>query len=389
VTGQRPPRRGGDPWRGGRPAGGGGDDALARLEVEELPVHLVERGRATRVSAPAAFGAALLVVLLAAGFGLLGGRDEPTVSAAPASDIALATAPRTTSVDPAHAAAPLVTPALTCGTLPDRPPNVFLVVDGSPFAGDISITRPTPRPSFGESPAVPASPVTVPADATTNIWIEDDACAIGWHIALTDFSNGTMEPLALQPNPGLDPGLASQNWFQIDLASFRQRQGGVEVRAALDFPAMSVVARWPLHFLPFERPKPRLVLVDQGMLLGTVEGCETVLTLQNGASEDAEPCNQDLASQLPTATKLRPGAPLAIAFNGWVLEKLEVTCGAASQTGFLTAPRAGCDRVVGTGADFVAPQPGDWTLAMGACALDASGRRNEICGTWYARVDTR
>jgi hypothetical protein len=40
-------------------------------------------------------------------------------------------------------------------------------------------------------------------------------------------------------------------------------------------------------------------------------------------------------------------------------------------------------------ADFVAPDAGDWTVAMAACALDASGRWNEFCGTWYARVDTR
>jgi hypothetical protein len=389
VTGQRPSRRDGDPWRGGRPSGEDDDHGLAALEVEELPVQLVERRSGTRVGGPAALAAAVLVGFLAAGFGLLGGRAEPAASAAPASVVALATAPEAGKVDPGQVETPLVTPAIACGTTPDRPPKVFLVVDGSPFPGDVSITRAAPRPSVAEDPAAPVAPVDVTADATTNIWIEDDACAIGWHIALTDFSNGTMEPLALQPNPGLDPGLATQNWFQIDLASFRQRQGGVEVRAALDFPATSLVARWPIDFLPFERPKPRLVLVDQGMLLGTIEGCETVLTFQNGGSEDAEPCNQDLTSQLPRATKLRPGAPLAIAFNGWVLQNLEVTCGAASQTGFVTAPRPGCDQVVGTGADFVAPDAGDWTLAMAACALDASGRRNEICGTWYARVDTR
>ena len=42
------------------------------------------------------------------------------------------------------------------------------------------------------------------------------------------------------------------------------------------------------------------------------------------------------------------------------------------------------------GTTFYAPRPGDWTLALAACAIGLTQfASNRICGTWYASVDTR
>jgi hypothetical protein len=268
---------------------------------------------------------------------------------------------------------------------------VFLDVNGATFPARVRVVDVVPLPSPNVDDAIdPAASVDVPADATTRIRIEGDACAIGWHIAVATPAEGQLEPLELQPNPGLDPTLVAQNQFALALTQFRFEENYLEVRAALDFPSLSVVATWPIRFLPFERPGPHLVLVKEGLLVPALEGCDTVLTFANGWEERAPTCDQDLVGQLPSATKVRPGAPLALAFNGWLPTELDVICGAATGTGFIAEPRPGCHQQPEGDLQFVAPPAGDWTLAMGACAIAAgSVGDNRICGTWYARVDTR
>jgi hypothetical protein len=350
--------------------------------VEELPAQVVARRGRGRVPFSTTLASVALVALLAAGFGVLGGRREVSPSSGPGASqpaAAVSSASVATGLT-GSAATPATTPAQPCGAVPDRDPGLLLVVDGSLYPG---VVQAAPEASS-------RTPIDLPAGANVEVWTEGNACAIGWHIALAIADRGGLEPLALQPNPRLDPALASQNRFLLALTPFRFEEGDVEVRAALDFPDRRVVATWPIRFVPFERPRPRLVVAGRNEDLPTIEGCETVLIFANGWEEPLPDCDQDLASQLPSATPMRTGTALELDFGDWTITQLEVLCGAASDAGFVAQPEPGCRQEPQGTWTFVAPKAGDWTLAMAACAVD--GTRfigNSICGTWYARVDTR
>ena len=56
---------------------------------------------------------------------------------------------------------------------------------------------------------------------------------------------------------------------------------------------------------------------------------------------------------------------------------------------FVAEPDPGCWEETRDGLGFTAPGPGDWAIAMPACAVGYTQfSANRICGTWYAAIDT-
>ena len=86
---------------------------------------------------------------------------------------------------------------------------------------------------------------------------------------------------------------------------------------------------------------------------------------------------------------MRPGTPLRLAFEGWSVTGADAICGAESDLAFVAEPDRAAGRKRGM-AQFTAPGPGDWAIAMPACAVGYTQfSANRICGTWYAAIDTR
>ena len=101
-------------------------------------------------------------------------------------------------------------------------------------------------------------------------------------------------------------------------------------------------------------------------------------------------CADDLSEPLPAATRMRPGTPLRLAFEGWSVTGADAICGARSDLAFVAEPDPGCWEETRDGLGFTAPGPGDWAIAMPACAVGYTQfSANRICGTWYAAIDTR
>jgi hypothetical protein len=361
------------------------DGPANAVELEELGVLPVSRRRGSRIGLPATLAALAVLTLLASGFGLLGGRPSgPGASPGPSDVAAGASQPAHSPAEPLTT--PLVTPNLGCAPNPDEPPGVLLAVDGRLTPGWVEVLTFTRDP-----PPAPAAPaVEIPADAQVEVWIESNACALAWSIMLVQPSGNQVYPIAVEANPRLDPAYARQNRFDARLVQYRLAPGDLEIRATLDFQGLRVRATWPIAFVPFDRPTPRLLLDGGATSFPTVEGCDVVLTFRNGFEERLSGCYHDISGPLPPAVALHPGTPLRLSFDGWTVTQAIAICGAASDLAFVTLPEPGCWQEPQGEGQFEAPKPGDWALGIAACAVDeARIAGNRICGTWYARVDTR
>lgn len=341
---------------------------------------VARRGRA-RLSVPSALAAVALVGLLAAGFGALGGRPDGSIGpGAPAASGGIAVDGPSQATPTGPLRTPAVTPYRTCRSLLDAAPDVLLRVDRVTTPGIVQIVAPAPDPTSG----LVGRLLDVPADADTEIWIGREVCAHAWRIALASTDGDRLLPLELRPNPALDAAFASQNRFDIRLAEYRFEGGDLELRAALEFPGLELVATWPVRFLPFERPQPRLLVAGEDRYFPTVEGCDVVLTFRNGVEEHAgRDCEGDLG--LPSV-QLEPGTPLRLIFDGWSVTESSASC----RTLVPSRDPPTCWDEPQEEVQFVAPRAGDWMLEIAACAVDGSGfESNRICGTWFVRVVTQ
>ena len=341
----------------------------------------VQRRRKARVGAPAAVAGAALVGLLAAGLGALGGRPE--VSPGPslgtgASDVAVHSPPGTAS--PSQ---PLQTPAVTpfrpCVALFDEVPEILLAVDEVYMPGQLALVSPGSDPT----PDSRERPIEIAADATTSLWIGGDACAQAWHISLSATEADRLIPIELRSNPELDPDFASQNRFDLPLSQHRLQRGDLRLRAALVFPGMELVATWPIRFLPFERPFPRLLVAGEDRSFPTVEGCGILITFRNG-SEEAH-CVAAEVDPLPKAIRLEAGTQLQLTFDGWTVTDSRTTC----RTPLPSRDPPDCWGEPQDDVQFAAPRAGDWIVETAACAVEGSTvDANRICGTWLVHVVT-
>jgi hypothetical protein len=221
------------------------------VEVEDLPSQRVQTRGRDGMDLSGTLAIAAVLVLLAAGFGILGGRRAASTPAAGArtADVATATAPA------AFADEPQVTPDIPCAPPPKTPPGVQLEVGAQRTPGTIELLNWAPvGASASGSEDVPLvdrpERIEIRSDIPVELWIEGGACAVSWTIDVAAYV--AIDVLQQVDNPGRIPGLASQNRFRLVLASHQGRT--LDLRATLVFPDFTTRASWPIRVLPFTPP---------------------------------------------------------------------------------------------------------------------------------------
>ncbi len=357
--------------------------------MEELPAQAVLRRGTPRLGVGGTLVVAAIVALLAAGFGVLGGRPESTPG--PSRAGLAPTGER--SGGPGPPASPLVTPWIECEEPPSPTtvPNIFLQVDGVPIQGTVEVGAdgleyPLSTPAGRPVPPIAQERTDVPVDVTSEIWVEGAACAVAWTIDLVDFD--LSQNLDVVQNTSHDPAFASQNRFQLLLGA--HTGGDFELRAVLVFPTLVARATWPIRIVPVEPPVAVLHTSDDD--LQAVEGCDVTLTLATGFTNALNPCVDDVGEPPGDAALVRRGERLEFEISGWTTDYGALACGRLAGQSFFAARERDCSLGEFVGSPFVFEAPsarGRWTLAMSACGSRegrAVGGLNRVCGTWYANI---
>jgi hypothetical protein len=367
----------------------------AWVEVEELPTQVLAARPRPRVPLNGAIAMGALVVLLAGGFGMLGGGHGATPASPPvASTLAdgATAAPRITETPPE----PRVTPWTPCSMPEDQPPEPVLEVDGRPYFGqvelldfDIGTTFEGIPPVIGEENLDHA--VEVRMDAVAEIRIPSHSCAVAWNIALVETGTSQTRILETVANEDRDPAIAAQNKFQVFVAPYT---GDHQLRAILVLENVAVRATWSIHVPILEPPTVTLTAGDRE--IPTIIGCDVRQRLVNNWEEALSPCTRDVPREPDRWATIAPGEPLDFQLDGWAATDAILFCGELTDRRFTPRTEPACliPRVpLSAGVRFLAPEePGPWTLAIYECATRISvvGRGfEELCGTWYANVRVR
>lgn len=375
--------------RPGEPA-----DPVGRVEVEELPAQPVMPRGGPKLGVAGTLAVGAMAVLLAAGFGVLGGRPDATPAPTRATVASNVASDAASTPPPVAHPTPIVTPWTACGTAPssDRPPVIELQVNGLPHDSHITevgapVARPDLRPPL-LSPDRPIEPVLVPVDVISEIWIEGAACAQSWFIEL--FTAGG-DGVLLSSMPDRGPVTAAQNRFPIDLQA--QDGGRAVLRAILGFGTMTAAAEWVVDVRAVEPPVA--ALEGDGGPIELVMGCDVTITLGTGYVRPLNPCVDDVAAPPIETGFVEPGERLRFDLGAWDIRDGQVFCGRLNGQSFVAVPQPGCLTEVHdvTRLDFVVPQEaGRWTLAISVCggvAAILGPGSNSLCGTWYANVEVR
>jgi hypothetical protein len=327
------------------------------------------------------------VVLLAAGFGLLGGRKDTTSTA-----VADRT-PGAPTAAPAFTGEPLVTPARRCGASPSGPPGVLLDLGGRSTLGAIELLESDPPASSvpGGVEDVPEQTlpprVDVRSDIAAEIWTAGRACAVGWTIEL--LGRPASDVLEFVANPGREPELASQNRFRLVLADYAGRS--IDLSATLVFPSFTVRAIWPIRVVPFSPPAG--VFSAAGAPIQTLQSCHNELTLGNGWVTRANFCLNDVVEKRDEPTPIAPGQKLVFKFDheDWQIDDAGISCGHLSMTTFAYDPSCRLEDGERDQHSFtltVPDLPGEVALAISACGAQVlSDATNRLCGTWYVDLN--
>jgi len=312
-------------------------------------------------------------MLLAGGFGLLGGRPGPSPIGTWATNTSGAS-PLTAIQPTAEGLEPAVTPRVSCAPDPVDPPEVELRVDGAVYANR----------DGGEVLASGSLPIAVPRDAITEVRVDGAACAHAWQIEV----NGA----DIERRTGGSP--ASQNAFQLLLPD----SGGSDpdrLRVRLLFSTFAVDAAWLVQVDRFEAPLGELAPSQDRPAVAAWYGCDLAIRLGNGYSAGPDACGGSGIGPLPQLAPLpvRPSEALVFRIRDWQLSEASIACGhlapdPAAQESSIFSPDPAC--AVGWDADgeivrLDGPsQPGTWAIAVSGCATEGD---NSVCGTWYGELD--
>jgi hypothetical protein len=367
---------------------------LVGAEIEELPAQpVLGRGR-PRPTVTTALAAGIVVLIMAAGFGFLGGRSSssPTRSA-------VAQASGTPGAEPsAEPPAPIVTPAMECLPLvAGELPEVRLSVPsaGGIHRGSVDVLRwnqpgpqPTPQVDRSEPQPTAAEPLAIRADVIADLQTTGNPCASAWAIELLS-QEGAIE-LEQFASPDDEPGYALQNQFELLLAPYRGQ--AYDLSATLTFPGVITRTTWPIAVVPFEMPTAQLTTGKRE--LDVKPGCNVYLTLGNGYSEAMNPCSTDVVELPRLARLLVPGPPLILRFpRNWYISRASIACGHFEDLVFRGDATGTCEPFANPdGVSLSIDRPGAegvWTLAIETCATQLlSDVTNEACGTWYTTIET-
>jgi hypothetical protein len=337
-----------------------------------------------------AVGAA--VVVLAAGFGVLGGRPQQT----PATAIAAPSSGRIggTNAIPAFTGEPQVTPASACVPPPPGHPTVLLHAGGRSTPGSIELVDWAPdSPLASRLDDIPQGieldRIAIRSDAPADLWIVGGACAVAWTIEL--LADDVVDVLDVVGNPERDPRFASQNGFELLLAPYAGRI--LDLSATLVFSDFTARAKWPIQILPFTPPAG---VFNAGRTpIPTIQGCDIQLTLGNGWETRPNPCPNDVAVSPTQSTVVEPGEKLEFKFDheDWQIDQPVIACGRFSEMAFvfdsscrLEDPESDRFSLTVTVPDL----PGSFALAISTCGTQVlADATNRLCGTWYVNVEDR
>jgi hypothetical protein len=407
VTGRRPGRGApGDPWRGGRPGGEPSerrpiyhpDSNSGPAELEELPAQPVLARGSSRLGIGGAVAVAGMAALLAMGFGLLGGRPEPSAVPSAAAVQPTQAPPFATPVVVVPEPEPAVTPWTECGDPVIGLPTIELQVDGEPYPAavlelidpaEVVEPYPTSRPGAGSGPrpsAASEDAIEVLPGLITEIWIDGGSCALSWRIEVV--GQGFLEEFI---NHEADPAWARQNRFQVDLTKF---EGAQTIAAAFDFDGVAIRTTWPIVIPPI--PVPTGMLRDEdGDVIPLTLGCNAHQSLANQFDRLLNECPDHVASPLEDPVPVQQGSGLAFSAGEWLIDGAGLDCGQLETVRFFPIADSACTmspaRSTPEAWEFELPAglpAGEWAIAISACpSLTVDQLSNTVCATWYAAVE--
>lgn len=363
------------------------------VEVEELPAQAVIPRGTPRLGLTGTIAVVAMAGLLAAGFGVLGGR--PSASPVPSRQAGTQSAPPPPTPRVVFPG-PQVTPWTDCAAPPAGPPAIELQVDGKIHGGLVEEVDPA---SF-DMPSGPvhlpdhsgSERIEIPADLVSEVWIDGGVCAVAWSLTLVQGSE-VLAVLDSQANLGRDPSVAAQNRFALQLNAYANAPYILVGRFHLG--TMAIRASWPIRVPPL--PIPAGLLRSDDGEVPAVMGCDVTLWLANQLTQDLQPCVDDVGDPPTETMVVEAGEPIEFVLEGngaWQFDGASATCGRLLGPSFLGVGdcRTGVAPDPNAGGGFISPRkPGRWVLALSACAwVDASRPgRNQVCGTWYASIEVR
>jgi hypothetical protein len=374
-----------DRWHTGvRDPGPGG------VEIEDLPAQRVLATGRGRPGLGGALAVGAVVVVLAAGFGVLGGRPQSS----PATAIGDPSSSKASPSATAFTGEPQVTPASPCVPPPPGHPTVLLHAGARSTPGSIELVDWAPdSPLASRLDDIPQGieldRVAIRSDVGVDLWIVGGACAVAWTIDLAAYD--VVGVLEVVGNPERDPGFASQNQFQLLLTPYAGRT--LDLRARLVFPDFTAQATWPIQILPFTPPAG---VFNAGRApIPTMQGCDTQLTLGNGWETRPNPCLNDVAENRGPPTRVGPGQKLEFKFDheDWQIDDAMIACGHFSVTTFAFDSSCRLADPVRDQFSFtvtVPDLPGVVALAISTCGIQVlADATNRLCGTWYVNLEVR
>ena len=346
------------------------------------------RTASPRIGASTVIAFLAIALLLAGGFGLMGGRNPASPMPSGAA-VAGSPTPGPTPTPGPPTEPPLVTevtPWSPCSSPSDAPPEVRLEVASTAHLGQLEMLW---TESGSPAPSVPAGAtyaISIPAYTTPEIWIVGARCALSWTISVDG------EEFDRYINVPRDPRVASQNRFSIGYVA---RFGGLddaELLATLSFPSFTARVRWLLNVEPW--PRPAVTLSGSGGTMAMSPGCDVEYQLPQDTDRPGI-CDRDLLA--PPTRKLVVGAGeqnLAIAIPGWFIEDgVYIECGSINVDGYFEGD-ATCEypaTIDGSTALFKAPsETGLRVLRAAMCGRPGSSAYVQtMCLTWFANLDVR
>ena len=255
----------------------------------------------------------------------------------------------------AVAAGPIVTPAASCGPIPEARGDVVLM-----------LTTGGSDPVPGVEPGVAMPVVAVGLDEAIEITVADSACATSWTIDVR--TADSIDPIEGVPNIFNDPARAAQNRWQFTLSGL---VGEADLVVVARFgPALLVERLWRVTGAPFEVPPAFVVAADGRRAEGYV-GCGLTLELATGYTA-ADQCGSIGYDGGGERFEVQAFESLTLEVPGWTIVGWSGQCGQVSVAdGPAIFESGGCElgsfSVDGPGtpppARFVL-QPGDQVLQL-------------------------
>ncbi len=274
-----------------------------------------------------------------------------------------------------------VQPAVPCGS--DRAQaGATLIVDGRSVVG-VAL-------SPAGSPGPVSTPISVPLGAELLVVTEAERCAVGWSIDAIPGSNlGNRGPrqLAWYDNAVLDQAIAAQNRFPLALGPIG---GDWDIVARLKFAdGTRVDIAWAVRVEGLTVPPLLIGRMGHAAVAKAWVGCGFSLHLRNGY-EASDACESNLPEEPLETFVVGQGDRLTFDGGGWsIVDWWQATTGVfrgepaafeEKEGGFLRSASS-------PPVDFPVPKSiGTWTLGLGTCLVRDG---NQICGTWYVKVDVR